>query len=143
RSLFTPEVSRVSMPSGMGAVQSGEPLRQSAGCDDSLLRALVRAVAAETGESFFRSLVRHLASALEVEYSFVSELTQAGTHFRTHAFWKRSRLGENFENPVVGTPCEAVLRGEVAHYSERLQELFPADHSLADWGAVSYAGVPM
>ncbi len=111
--------------------------------ENSLLRTLVGAVAAETGESFFRALVRHLASALEVEYSFVSELTQTGTHFRTRAFWKHGKLGENFESPVVGTPCEGVLGGGVAHYPDRLQERFPTDHSLVDWGAVSYAGVPM
>ena len=44
---------------------------------DNLLRTLVEAVEAETGESFFRSLVRHLALALGARYAFVSELTQS------------------------------------------------------------------
>jgi hypothetical protein len=76
--------------------------------DDRSLVALVGAVEAKTGDAFFRSLVGRLASALKVEYSFVSELTQGGTHFRTRALWKRDQLGENFEIPVAGTPCEAV-----------------------------------
>jgi GAF domain-containing protein len=36
-----------------------------------------------------------------------------------------------------------VLEGEVCYYQEGLQQLFPLDKGLADWGAQSYLGVPM
>ena len=111
--------------------------------DDRLLRTLVEAVEAETGDSFFRTLVRGLAEALGVHYAFVSELTQNGTHFRALALWARGDFGPLFEVPLAGTPCEDVLCGEMRHYPQRLQDLFPDDHGLADWRAVSYAGVPM
>ncbi len=111
--------------------------------EDALLRTLAEAVEAETGELFLRSLVRQLARALGVQYAFVSELTQRGTHFRTLALWARGAFAENVEVPLDGTPCEAVLCGRSAHHPDRLQQCFPRDPGLVDWGAVSYAGVPM
>ncbi len=38
------------------------------------LRSIVEGVEAETGDRFFSSLVRHLATALEAPYRFISEL---------------------------------------------------------------------
>jgi PAS domain S-box-containing protein len=110
---------------------------------DPLLRALVEVVEAETGDSFFRALVRQLATALGVRYAFVSELTRGGTHFRTLALWARGAFGDNLELPLAGTPCEAVLGGQSCHYADGLQQRFPEDHGLVDWGVVSYAGVPV
>jgi hypothetical protein len=39
-----------------------------------LLRTLIEATATVTGDEFFSALVRHLATALEVRQTFVSEL---------------------------------------------------------------------
>jgi formate hydrogenlyase transcriptional activator len=111
--------------------------------DDAALRAIVQGVEAETGERFFASLVQHLASALGVQYAFVSELLADRQHFRTRAVWGRGRLLDNFEIPVAGTPCEAVLGGQVSHHSQHLCELFPADAGLREWGVESYCGVPL
>jgi PAS domain S-box-containing protein len=111
--------------------------------DDRLLRSIVEAVEAHTGDSFFRSLVRQLALALDARYAFVSELTQGRTHFRSLALWANGDFGTSFEVPLAGTPCESVLCGEMRHYADHLQQLFPEDRGLVDWGAVSYAGTPM
>ena len=111
--------------------------------DDAALRAIVEGVQAEIGDQFFASLVRHLASALDVEYAFVSELTPDRQSFRTLALWARGALRDNLTVPLAGTPCEAVLNGETAHHPENLQALFPKDTVLVEWGAVSYGGVPL
>jgi formate hydrogenlyase transcriptional activator len=111
--------------------------------EDAALRAIVEGVESETGDEFFASLVRHLASALDVQYAFVSEITPDRKAFRTLALWGRGALLENLTVPLAGTPCEAVLHGEAAHHPERLQALFPKDAGLVDWGAVSYCGVPL
>jgi signal transduction histidine kinase len=39
--------------------------------------------------------------------------------------------------------CEKVLHGEVCHYGQGLQSVFPLDKVPADWQAESYLGVPM
>jgi PAS domain S-box-containing protein len=111
--------------------------------EDDALREIVQGVEAETGEPFFASLVRHLASALAVQYAFVSELLPDRQRFRTRAVWGRGALLDNFEIPVAGSPCEAVLGGEISHHPERLCELFPADTGLRTWGVESYCGVPL
>lgn len=47
------------------------------------LRSIVEGVEAETGDRFFSSLVRHLATALEAPYCFISELDAERHLFRT------------------------------------------------------------
>ncbi len=122
---------------------SDRPDRRQALPDDLALRAIVEGVEAEIGDQFFASLARHLASALDVQYAFVSELAPDRSSFRTLALWGRGALRDNVTVPLAGTPCEAVLAGEVAHHPENLQALFPEDTALADWDAVSYCGVPV
>src|SRR3989442_262647 len=53
--------------------------------EDAALRAIVEGVEAATGERFFALLVRHLVSALGVQYAFVSELSHDRQRFRTLA----------------------------------------------------------
>jgi PAS domain S-box-containing protein len=111
--------------------------------DDAALRAIVLGVEAETGDSFFTSLVEHLARALEVRYAFASELSPDRRTFRTLALWGPRGLEPNLEVPLAGSPCEAVLNGEMSHHPERLCELFPEDVGLVAWQAESYCGVPI
>jgi formate hydrogenlyase transcriptional activator len=111
--------------------------------DDAALREIVEGVESETGDRFFYSLVKHLASALGCEYAFVSELLPDRSRFRTRAVWGRGSLMDNFEIPLDGTPCEAVLNGKSSHHPERICQLFPADAALKQWGVESYCGVPL
>src|SRR5271167_3148794 len=110
---------------------------------DAALREIVEGIESETGERFFYSLVKHLSSALGCEYAFVSELPEDRSRFRTRAVWGRGSFMENFESPLDGTPCEAVLNGKVSHHPERICQLFPADAGLKQWGVESYCGVPL
>jgi formate hydrogenlyase transcriptional activator len=119
-----------------------EKRRTGTQAEDTLL-AIVEGVEAEIGERFFSSLVRHLAAALGVQYAFVSEMNEDGELFRTLAVWGRGAVLPNFEMPLRGTPCEAVLNGQMSHHPRHLQLLFPSDAGLADWGAESYCGVPL
>ena len=109
-----------------------------------LLQHLAEGTAAVTGSDFFRSLVHHLASALNVRYAFVTQCTdEASTRVRTLAFWMGKEFGENFEYTLAGTPCENVINGNVCCYPNSLQTLFPKDVGLAEWGAESFLGIPI
>jgi formate hydrogenlyase transcriptional activator len=110
---------------------------------EGTLRTIVEGIEAEIGERFFPSLVRHLATALGVQYAFLSEVSEDKTRFRTLAVWGREAFLPNFEIPLPGTPCETVLNGQMSHYPRHLQSLFPSDATLVDWGAESYCGVPL
>jgi formate hydrogenlyase transcriptional activator len=108
-----------------------------------VLRRIAEGVEAEIGDSFFSSLARNLALALEVQYAFVSHLSDDSAHFKILALWERDHFGPNIELPLTGTPCERVLHGESAHYATDLCSRFPDDHLLAEWCAQSYSGVPV
>jgi catechol 2,3-dioxygenase-like lactoylglutathione lyase family enzyme len=79
--------------------------------EDAALRAIVEGVEAETGDDFFRSLVRAFAATLNTQYSFVSALSADRIRFRTLALWGRGSFTENVEAPVAGTPCEPCSAG--------------------------------
>lgn len=111
---------------------------------DELLRMISEGTASAKGEEFFRSLARHLASALHVKYAFVAECTDASkTEVRTLAVWNGRRFIDNVTYGVAGTPCEQVMGGEVCLYPTNVQTLFPRDHGLATWNTESYLGVPI
>ena len=107
------------------------------------LRAIVEGTARSTGAAFFQSLVRHLASAIGVNYAFVAEFARAPTQVRTIAYWGRGRIQENVAYELAGTPCEDVLRGGLCHHPQGVREKFPRDQDLIDLGIESYLGVPL
>jgi PAS domain S-box-containing protein len=122
---------------------ANNPERETPLPDDAALRAIMEGVESETGDRFFSSLVRHLADALACKYCYVTELRSNTQTFRTLAAWGRGELLDNFEFPLKGSPCEVVLSGRIAHYPEHIQEIFPDDQVLKDWGVNSYCGVPL
>jgi formate hydrogenlyase transcriptional activator len=111
---------------------------------DRLLKVIAEGTAGVTGDDFMRSLVRHLAEALNVKYAFVAEFTEVKTRVGTLAFWADGQFLENFEYDLPGTPCEAVLAGEMRLYKAGVQDLFPSHREeLAAIGAESYLAIPL
>ncbi len=122
--------------------ESGETETQREWADE-ILRTMVEGTASVTGDDFFRSLVRNLASALQVRYAFVSEFAVSNTRVRTLAFWTGEGFLDNFEYDLANTPCEQVLRGETRQYPKGVQALFPRDKDLVKLGAESYLAIPL
>ena len=109
---------------------------------EDTFRSIVIGTASSTGNEFFPSLARHMATALRARYAFITDCDDQ-KRAKALAFWKGDQPGENFEFDIADTPCEKVLHGEVCHYRDGLQELFPLDTGLVDLQAESYLGVPM
>src|SRR6185436_12362707 len=108
------------------------------------LRLILEGTAAVTGGSFFRSLVRHLASALNVTTAAVVQgLGRPARRAKMIAFWNGADFGAPVEYDLADTPCEDVVAGQVCCYTHDLQRLFPQMKMLADLGVESYLGVPM
>jgi PAS domain S-box-containing protein len=107
------------------------------------LRAIVEGTARNTGEEFFQALVRHLADAVGVSYTFVAEFAGSATRVRTLAYWGKGELKPNLEFELDGTPCEDVVWGALCHHPRGVQEKFPRDQGLIDLGIESYLGVPL
>jgi PAS domain S-box-containing protein len=112
--------------------------------DDDLraLHSVVEGTASGTGQEFFRSLVRHLAEAIDVHYAVVAEFPKAPPHVRTLAFWERDRVVANFEYDFTGTPCAEIVRGGLVHYPTGVSQLFPQATPLVERGIDSYMAIP-
>jgi PAS domain S-box-containing protein len=122
---------------------AGEASVISAVSDDlRALEAVVEGTAHGTGQEFFRSLVRHLAEAIDVHYAVVAEFPKAPPHVRTLAFWERDRIVANFEYDFTGTPCAEIVRGGLVHYPTGVSKLFPRATPLVERGIDSYLAGP-
>ncbi len=110
--------------------------------DLSALCAIIEGTAHSTGEKFFQSLVRHLASAMGVSSSLIAEFS-GPARVRTLAYWHNHKLLANVEYNLPGTPCEDVVRGKLCHYPTGVSKTFPLDTALSEKGIESYLGVPL
>jgi PAS domain S-box-containing protein len=105
------------------------------------LQAVVEGTAGGTGQEFFRSLVRHLAEAIDVHYAGVAEFTgpQLG---RVLAFWDQDHLVEGLEFNFTTSPAAEVLRSGLAHFPTGVLQRFPGHAFLVERGVDSYMAVP-
>jgi PAS domain S-box-containing protein len=112
--------------------------------DETALRRILEGTATEIGERFFASLVKNLAEALDTYGAWVTEYIEASQSLRAHAFWAGNGWVPNYDQPVVGTPCEVVIReARLVHFPDNVVDLFPRAERARSLGAVSYMGVPL
>jgi formate hydrogenlyase transcriptional activator len=120
-------------PTGLPAIERDEI---------EALRLILEGTASSTGQEFFQSLVRHLATAMGRSNSLVAEFAE-DNRVRTLAYWMNGALVPNVEYDLAGTPCEDVVRGSLCHYPAGVSQRFPTDTALAEMGIESYLGVPL
>lgn len=100
--------------------------------------------AGETGEGFFRSLVKSLSIVLGTKGAWVTEYLHESRKLNSLGFWLSGEWIDEYVYDVEGTPCEIVVDGkDLFHVPENVIELFPRDPDLRPMGAVSYMGVPL
>ena len=109
---------------------------------EALLRAVVEGTASVAGVAFFASLVRHLATALQVRRVLLAECLPED-RARSRAVWLDNAYVENFEYKLTGTPCMKVVGGETCLYSRNVQQYFPTNPVLKKLNAESYLGIPL
>jgi len=114
--------------------------------EERALRAVVEGTASETGEAFYRELVRNLALALDTQGAWVTEFRPESLTMRVLAIWFGDRWLDNFEYAIAGTPCAAVIdRTDLIHIPDRVIELYP-DPPPPGFPRVpetSYLGMPL
>ena len=110
---------------------------------EHLVFEIAKGVSGETGEAFFRSLVRYLASGLDAAYVFVGALQPDGEHIATLAVHGPEGEAPAIEYALSGTPCAHVVQQRVCSYQQGVQQLFPQDQLLRTVGAEGYVGSPM
>ncbi|MDB5764213.1 MAG: domain S-box protein [Herminiimonas sp.] len=116
---------------------------QKSEADRALLR-LAQGTQDMAGESFLELLVADLASALRIDRAFVGlRAADAPECVRTVAVHAKGQKAGNFEYPIIGSPCEGILAGEISVFSTGIQNLFPGDRALAEQGWDSHASAPI
>ena len=108
---------------------------ESTGDLECLVLAIAKGVWSDTGETFFRSLVRHLSHALRADLVLAGALQPDGESIRTLAVHSPSNETKDFEYPLSGTPCAGVIEKRLCSYAEGVRRLFPADTQLVEMGA--------
>lgn len=113
--------------------------------ESDALKTILEGTAAETGDAFFRALVRSVAEALNVAGAWVTEFPDGRQdRLRSLAFWLNGQYIDEYEYDIAGTPCEPVIHDAcLIHIPENVIELFPGDPELPELNAVSYMGVPL
>lgn len=110
---------------------------------EHLVFEIAKGVFGETGEAFFRSLVRHLARALNAHYVLVGVLQPDGERIATLAAYGPGGKELALEYPLGGTPCAHVIDQDVCSYASGVRQLFPQDEMLTMAEAEGYVGSPM
>src|SRR5262249_55646152 len=106
------------------------------------LRAVVEGTAGGTGREFFRSLVRHLAEAIDVHHAAVSEFL-APPRGHVLASWNRARVVEDLEFDFTASPAGDVLSSELVHFPTGVLQRFPHATRLVERDAEGYMAVPV
>ena len=111
--------------------------------ENALLLSILEGTAKETGEAFFRALVKELAAVLNTYGALVADYVGETSQLRPRAYW----LGDQWVEPgpydIAGTPCEGVIRrGELFQIPDRVIEHYPQNEFLRDYDLVSYTGMP-
>ncbi|NGZ02221.1 MAG: hypothetical protein CV090_04115 [Nitrospira sp. WS238] len=109
-----------------------------------MLRAIVTGTAAETGEDFFQTVVRHLSSMFGVQYAIVGEIQAAAVRkIRTLAVSSGGALVENFDYFLADTPCEIALTHSFACFDQDVRASFPTFERLNQLRVESYCGLSL
>jgi transcriptional regulator with PAS, ATPase and Fis domain len=108
------------------------------------LRTIWLGTASETGEGFFKALVENLCQVLGTHGAWVTEYLPQSRRLRAIAFRLSDEWIDDYEIPIDGSPCEAVIEGRrLLHFADRIVDLYPQEPNLKRMGAVSYMGVPL
>ena len=116
---------------------------EAAGLLEHLVFEIAEGVSGQTGEAFFRSLVRRLAAALQADFVLVGALQPGGERITTLAAYGDGADAPALEYDLDGTPCANVVEKQLCSYPSGIQRMFPKDLMLAQLGAEGYVGSPM
>ena len=100
---------------------------------------IARNVSARIGNEFFSTLAKQLARALSADRLYIAEFVTGQVEcVRTTAACLNGEKMEGFEFPQAGTPDAEVAVGDPGIYASGVQQRFPSDPRLSEWGAEAY-----
>jgi PAS domain S-box-containing protein len=107
-------------------------------------RALVAGTAGVAGQHFFRSLVKHLARALNARCAFVAELIEPENHWlRFLSVWNTDAYVVLPEAPLSATVVADVIAGGLRFYDGDVAQQLTTDSVLAPLSVSSCAAISL
>ena len=111
---------------------------------EEALRGIAQGAPAAGSVAFFRSLVKDLAKALDVTYAFLAEFNDGGeSQAHTVAVWANGKFSENFTWNMADSPGKDILKNRLPSWGSDIQDHYPDDIHLKNWGVHSYMGSPL
>ncbi len=106
-----------------------------------VLQTLMLGTASATGKTFFKELVRHLATALRAEHVFITE--KVGEYLQTLAFWSQGQLQANITYAPENTPCHIILQNGSYYCGNHVTQEFSGNPYLVELNAKGYVGIAL
>ena len=112
--------------------------------EDQLLYNLALGVAGVSGANVFESIVRYLATTLDVDLAFVGRVMpdQPG-HVQTVAVCLDGAISANLEYDLAQSPCSEVVGKRCFYLRDGVEKQYVADNMLSSLGLTGYAGAPL
>ena len=110
---------------------------------ENALQNISAGVSAATGAAFLKSLVSHLAQALDVDYAMIGELPEGADRVTTVAVASNRQSAEDFGYGLQGTPFESIFGKELGRHQDGLCQLIPEKGLLGDLGVEGFAAAPL
>lgn len=110
---------------------------------ETALRNVALGVSGASSNDVFEAIAYYLTRSLEVDFAFIGELQGDGRRMKTLAICHQGELGSNFEYDLEGTPCQSVVGQDFRFIAQGLQQRYPGDNMLHEYGFNAYAGYPL
>ena len=111
---------------------------------EQALLSVIQGTSWTVAGKFPLTLVKQLATALEVRFAFLAQLHPTiRNRACLLALWNGSGYGNNFEYDIEHKPCEHVFTNDLSFYPADLQKIFPKDAWLKENRIESYLAVPV
>lgn len=104
---------------------------------------VAQAVSSGVGSEFFDLLTRNMVEAVDAHGGLVGRFDKSTNSVSTISFYLGGNRMEDVNYSLDGTPCEDVAAGDICVIESGVQQLFPEDVVLIEYGIESYVGIPL
>lgn len=106
---------------------------------EEVIEDLAWGVANHTGKAFYRLLVVHLASCLNLDYAYIGEYVTRPERMKTLAFFNNGELDDSFTYDIDHPSCQEILKSDSCRYQSAKLDL-PNDNLFAKFDAEGFYG---
>ena len=111
---------------------------------ETTLQNIANTISSTTGTKYFHNLVQQLGKVLQVDAAFISILNNDTSETAdVITLYDRGDMQDHYRHAVNASLCQEIVENAVQHYVSGLQEKFPEDALIREYGWESCLGVPL